>query len=61
MELTSRPDGLYTEEGNFFGDLRSSVGPHGESTGAFTECRTTSPLSELGVTHLDGQPVQEYE
>ena len=61
MELVSRPDGLYTEEGNFFGDLRSSVGPHGESTGKFVECRTTTPLSELGVSHVDGLAVQPYE
>lgn len=29
------------------GDLGSSVGPHGESTGEFVGCETTTPITEI--------------
>ena len=49
------------ETGEELGVLASSVGPHGASTGVWSRCKTTSPLSEAGVTHVDGRVVAPYE
>jgi len=61
MNLTREENVYCTEEGEFFGTLAGSVGPWGESTGAFTRCETTSPLSELGVAAVNGLPIQPWE
>jgi len=38
-----------TETGEFLGELASSVGEHGTSTGIFRRCVTTNPVAELGL------------
>jgi len=43
------------------GVLGHSVGPHGVSTGVWSRCETTWPLTEVGVTHLNGRPVEPHE
>ena len=61
MNLTRVENTYFTPAGEFFGELAESVGPYGASTGEFCRCETTAPLSELGVTSINGVPVQPFE
>lgn len=49
------------ESGMWLGTLRGSVGPDGESSDAFRRCSTTCPLTELGITHVDGRRAHPWE
>jgi len=51
---TKTEDGVAVHElnGNLIGTLKSSVGPHGGSTGEFQYCKTTQPFNELGLVSL---------
>ena len=51
----------FNEEGVSIGILGSSCGPYGVSTGLFNQCRTVTPLNEVGVTHVNGIQIAEYE
>jgi len=61
MNLTRIGNLYLTPTGEFFGELLESVGPYGTSTGEFCRCETTAPLSELGVTEVNGLPVEPFE
>ena len=48
------------ETGEWLGILCGSIGPYGESTGIFRQCKTTTPRIELGMTHVDGEILDSW-
>lgn len=50
-----------TTRGVYIGTLKGSVGAYGNSTGMFRRCVTVQPLNELGVTEIDGAPIEPWQ